>query len=235
MGSYPTMFSMHQRLDKGQRVTDSFHGADWLSSNGDSFAMNRREKIHTLGNSHYSRKFMWESIKFEHPSKFETLVLDLELKNMIGEDLNRFLRRKEFYKKVGRSWKRGCLLYGPPGFGEAVARHCEQINLVIEDIDCTVNLPDLSRVSGNKRGGQDTQAFSILASNYLGVEGYHRLFRDIKELLEATKVTPAQVAEELTKDEDADVALEGFLSFLERKTTKSRKLRPQRNLRKLRP
>ncbi|KAK8673241.1 hypothetical protein V6N13_111590 [Hibiscus sabdariffa] len=68
-------------------------------------------KIHTLGNSHFSWKFRWESINFEHPSTFETLALDLELKNMIVEDLNRFLRRKEFYRKVGRSWKRGYLLY----------------------------------------------------------------------------------------------------------------------------
>ncbi|KAE8655984.1 putative Cytochrome BC1 synthesis [Hibiscus syriacus] len=204
--------------------------------------------IHTLGNSHYYCNFMWESIKLEHPSTFETLALHLELKNMIVEDLNRFLRRKEFYKKVGQSWKRGYLLYGPPGTGKstlvaAMANYLqfdiydlqlENIKtdsdlrkllldianksiLVIEDIDCTVNLPDHPRVSGNKRSGQDKQAFSVLASNYLGVEGDHRLFKDIKELLEATEVTPAQVAEELTKNEVTDVALEGFLSFLKRK------------------
>ena len=52
-----------------------------------------------------------------------------------------------------------------------------------------------------------TQAFRILASNYLGIKGEHRLFRDIEELLESTKVTPAQVAEELMKNEDTEIAL----------------------------
>ncbi|XVF59673.1 hypothetical protein PTKIN_Ptkin07bG0294600 [Pterospermum kingtungense] len=48
------------------------------------------------------------------------------------------------------------------------------------------------------------QAFRVLASNYLGIKGEHRLFG---ELLEPSKVTPAQVAEELMKNEDPDTAL----------------------------
>ncbi|XVE82573.1 hypothetical protein DITRI_Ditri16bG0016500 [Diplodiscus trichospermus] len=214
-------------------------------------------KIHTLANSHYSCKFKWESIKLEHPSTFETLALDTELKNMIMEDLNRFLRRKEFYKRVGRPWKRGYLLYGPPGTGKssldaAMANYLkfdiydlqlENIKtdselrkllldienksiLVIEDIDCTVNLPDRPRVSasGHKRSGKERQAFRVLASNYLGIEGEHWLFGDIKELLETTKVTPAQVAEELMKNEDSDIALEGFFSFLKHRKTEESEL-----------
>ncbi|KAL4369495.1 hypothetical protein GQ457_05G012770 [Hibiscus cannabinus] len=61
------------------------------------------------------------------------------------------------------------------------------------------------------------QAGYVLASNYLGVRGGHWLFGDIKELLEATNLTSAQVAEELVENEDADIALEGFPSFLKQK------------------
>ncbi|KAK8673243.1 hypothetical protein V6N13_111592 [Hibiscus sabdariffa] len=276
-------------------------------------------KIHTLGNSHYACKFKWESIKLEHPSTFETLALDSELKNMIVEDLNRFLRRKEFYRKVGRSWKRGYLLYGPPGTGKsslvaAMANYLkfdiydlqlENIKtdselrkllldisnksiLVIEDIDCSVNLPDRPRASGHKRSGQDKQftlsgllnfidglwsscgderiivlttnhkdrldpallrpgrmdlhinmsyctmqAFRVLASNYIGIEGDHRLFGDIKELLEGSKVTPAQVAEELMKNEDAGAAVEGFVSFLKQKKMEDDELEKAEALKKL--
>ncbi|KAM7250110.1 hypothetical protein ACFE04_021993 [Oxalis oulophora] len=61
----------------------------------------------------------WGSIDMEHPSTFETLALDQELKEMIMSDLDMFVRRKEFYKKTGKPWKRGYLLYGPPGTGKS--------------------------------------------------------------------------------------------------------------------
>ncbi|KAK6258301.1 ATPase [Theobroma cacao] len=247
-------------------------------------------KIYTLGTNRYYYCKLWESIKLEHPATFDTLALDTELKNMIMEDLNRFLRRKEFYKRVGKSWKRGYLLYGPPGTGKssliaAMANYLkfdiydlqlETIKsdselrklllaianksiLVIEDIDCAASLPDRPGANASAHRSSDglwsscgderiivlttnhkqrldpallrpgrmdmhinmsyctTQAFRILASNYLGTKGEHRLFRDIDELLEATKVTPAQVAEELMKNEDADTALEAFFTFLKQK------------------
>ncbi|KAK9177111.1 hypothetical protein WN944_029130 [Citrus x changshan-huyou] len=37
----------------------------------------------------------------------------------IMDDLERFLQRKEFYRRVGKAWKRGYLLYGPPGTGKS--------------------------------------------------------------------------------------------------------------------
>ena len=57
-------------------------------------------------------------------------------------------------------------------------------------------------------------AFRILASNYLGIEGHHPLFEQIKELLEKIEVTPAVVAEQLMRNEDPDVALEALVKFL---------------------
>ncbi|KAI6671423.1 hypothetical protein NL676_006308 [Syzygium grande] len=49
---------------------------------------------------------------------FKTLATDPELKKMLFDDLDRFVRRKEYYRKVGKAWKRGYLLYGPPRHGE---------------------------------------------------------------------------------------------------------------------
>jgi chaperone BCS1 len=61
--------------------------------------------------------------------------------------------------------------------------------------------------------------FNILASNYLGIHrsNRHRLCGEIEGLIESTEVTPAEVAEELMKIDDVDVALEGLVSLLKRK------------------
>ena len=62
-----------------------------------------------------------------------------------------------------------------------------------------------------------TNAFKTLASNYLGVHGYHHLCNELEDLISGTQVTPAEVAEELMKSDNADVALEGLVNFLKRK------------------
>ncbi|XVF15806.1 hypothetical protein REPUB_Repub09cG0188100 [Reevesia pubescens] len=259
-------------------------------------------KMFTLNMQNYGG-IRWESINLEHPATFETLAMDPELKNAVMEDLNRFVKRKEFYKRVGRAWKRGYLLYGPPGTGKSslVAAMANYLKfdmydlqlanimrdsdlrklllatgnrsiLVIEDIDCSVDLPDRRHGDGRKQpehhvqltlsgllnfidglwsscgderiiifttnhkdrldpallrpGRMDMhihmsycnpQGFNLLASNYLGIRGNHHLFDEIEGLLKNTEVTPAQVAEELMKSEDADIALEGLVKLLKRK------------------
>ncbi|XP_020877781.1 AAA-ATPase At5g17740-like isoform X2 [Arabidopsis lyrata subsp. lyrata] len=57
----------------------------------------------------------WQSVNFEHPSTFNTMAMTDDLKRSVIEDLDKFVRRKDFYKRVGKAWKRGYLLYGPPG------------------------------------------------------------------------------------------------------------------------
>ncbi|GMP37874.1 hypothetical protein CsSME_00009365 [Camellia sinensis var. sinensis] len=45
--------------------------------------------------------------------------MDAEMKRMVTEDLERFVRRRDFYQRVGKAWKRGYLLYGPLGTGKS--------------------------------------------------------------------------------------------------------------------
>lgn len=247
---------------------------------------------------------IWGSINLDHPSTFETLALDPEMKKAIMEDLDRFVRRREFYRKVGKAWKRGYLLYGPPGTGKssliaAMANYLKfdiydldltsiysnsdlrrvllsttnRSILVMEDIDCSVDLQNrqsdgewfeasnpkltlsgllnfidgLWSSCGDERiivfttnhkerldpallrpGRMDmhihmsyctTNGFKTLASNYLGINDSHRhrLCGEIEGLIDTTTVTPAEVAEELMKSDNKDVALEGLASFLKRK------------------
>ena len=63
------------------------------------------------------------------------------------------------------------------------------------------------------------QGFKTLASNYLCLNDTtmpHRLYPEVERLMEGDVITPAQVAEELMKSEDADMALEGLVSVLEK-------------------
>lgn len=139
-------------------------------------------QMHTLNNSDCYNGVKWESINLEHPATFKTLAMDPELRNAVIEDPDRFVRRKDFYKRVGRAWKRGYLLYGPPGTGKwsliaAMANYLKfdvydlqlanilrdsdlrrlllatanRSILVIEDIDCSVDLPDRRHGDGRKQ------------------------------------------------------------------------------------
>lgn len=67
--------------------------------------------------------------------------------------------------------------------------------------------------------------FNILVSNYLGIRGKndHRLCGEIEGLIEDEEVSPAEVAEELMKRDDADVALHGLVNFLKREKAENNK------------
>ncbi|KAK3410370.1 hypothetical protein EUGRSUZ_J02369 [Eucalyptus grandis] len=247
----------------------------------------------------------WASVNLDHPATFGTLAMDLELKKTIMDDLERFVRRKEYYRRVGKAWKRGYLLYGPPGTGKSslIAAMANYLNfdiydlelsglrsnaelrkllvatanhsiLVVEDIDCTIELQDrksetraarmnmmstdypredltlsgflnfidgLWSSCGDERiivfttnhkekldsallrpGRMDVHVhmsyctpcgFKLLASNYLGID-HHELFNQIESSITTARVTPAEVAEQLMKSDEPEVALKDLVSFL---------------------
>lgn len=66
----------------------------------------------------HSSNNKWEKAHLVHPSTFETLAMDSKRKKIFINDLNKFINRKYFYNRVGRAWKRGYILYGPPGIGK---------------------------------------------------------------------------------------------------------------------
>lgn len=79
----------------------------------------RERRLFTNNGNGNSYDSGWVSVPFRHPSTFETLALETELKKQITDDLTAFAAGREFYKRVGRAWKRGFLLYGPPGSGKS--------------------------------------------------------------------------------------------------------------------
>ncbi|KAL4322619.1 hypothetical protein AHAS_Ahas14G0228600 [Arachis hypogaea] len=192
-------------------------------------------KLHTID---YNGTDYWNSIVLNHPSTFDSIAMEPEIK-----DLNLFLRRKEYYKRVGKAWKRGYFLYGPPGTGKssliaATANYLRfdiydldlkevQFNsdlrrlligtgsksiLAIEDIDCSVQLHNRKDADGTDDDDK------TLASNYLRIQNHHHpMFDDIQGLLDKVNATPAEIAGELMKSENVDIALKGLINFLQSK------------------
>ncbi|CAF2151363.1 unnamed protein product [Brassica napus] len=262
----------------------------------------KKLKLFTLDTRYWGDS--WTSVTLAHPSTFKTLAMDSDVKRSVMEDLDKFVKRSEYYKRVGKAWKRGYLLYGPPGTGKSslIAAMANHLNfdiydleltavvdnselrrllidtgnrsiLVVEDIDCSITLnnrtTDEPKESRNKKvtlsgllnftdglwsscgdqriiifttnykdkldpallrpGRMDVHihmsyctpsTFKALAWNYLEIKE-HPLFSKIVEGIEATEVTPADVAEQLMRNESVDSILEGLVEFLEAKKIKN--------------
>jgi ATPase family protein associated with various cellular activities (AAA) len=54
-------------------------------------------------------------------SSWDSLVLDRTVRDLIQRDFEFFLKREEWFRKVGLPYRRGYLFYGPPGNGKTSA------------------------------------------------------------------------------------------------------------------
>ncbi|KAJ3704252.1 hypothetical protein LUZ61_007957 [Rhynchospora tenuis] len=81
----------------------------------------------------------WCPVDLHHPSTFDTLAMDSELKQSMMDDLARFVKRRDYYKRIGKAWKRGYLLYGPPGTGKSslVAAIANYLKFDVYDLELT--------------------------------------------------------------------------------------------------
>ncbi|RLM85256.1 AAA-ATPase [Panicum miliaceum] len=79
----------------------------------------------------------WHGINHHHPATFDTLAMDPALKDSVIADLDRFLKRRDYYRRIGKAWKRGYLLYGPPGTGKSslVAAMANYLRFNLYDLD----------------------------------------------------------------------------------------------------
>ncbi|MED6123870.1 hypothetical protein PIB30_053612 [Stylosanthes scabra] len=99
----------------------------------------------------------WKFVVLNHPSTFDSIAMEPDIKGMLLEDLKLFLGRKEYYKRVGKAWKRGYLLYGPPGTGKSslIAAMANYLRFDIYDLDlkevqCNSDLRRLLIGTGSK-------------------------------------------------------------------------------------
>ncbi|KAL1197259.1 AAA-ATPase [Cardamine amara subsp. amara] len=124
------------------KVRDEYEGANvWWECEVDTDG-SRYDKLtfHNRARSFITDSYnMWRYIEFEHPASFETLAMDPEKKEEIVNDLIAFTNGKEYYKKIGKAWKRSYLLYGPPGTGKStmISAMANLLNYNIYDLELT--------------------------------------------------------------------------------------------------
>ncbi|CAL1392075.1 unnamed protein product [Linum trigynum] len=167
---------------------------------------NRQRKLYTNNSSSewsMCNATKWSHAAFDHPASFDTLAMATGLKEGIKKDLVKFSQGKDYYNSIGKTWKRG-----------------ERI------IVFSTNYIDSFDPTLIRRGRMDMhikmsyccfQAFKLLARNYLNLES-HELFGEIEVLLEETKMTLADVAENLmlkSEDKGAESCLRNLIEALE--------------------
>nr|GMC84580.1 AAA-ATPase At4g25835-like [Ipomoea batatas] len=156
--------SFSLKFPKRQRVPLLSPYLEHVTARAEEFERVSRERRLFTNNGHGSYESGWSSVPFRHPSTFETLALEPELKNQLQDDLNAFADGKEFYSNTGRAWKRGYLLYGPPGSGKSslIAAMANFLCYDVYDLE-------LSKVSDNS----ELRALLIQTTNRSIIKGRH--------------------------------------------------------------
>ncbi|MFS7968967.1 putative AAA+ ATPase domain, ATPase, AAA-type, core, AAA-type ATPase domain-containing protein [Helianthus anomalus] len=180
----------------------------------------RQRKLYTNNKTEKWSRFkrtMWSHIIFEHPSTFDTLAMDPKKKKEILNDLITFSKSKDYYKKVGKSWKRGYLLYGPPGTGKSsmIAAMANLLDYDIYDLE-------LASVKDNtdlRKLLIDTSTKSIIVIEdidcSLNLTGQRKEKKE--EGKENKDPVEKKVEEELEdkKKKGSEVTLSGLLNFID--------------------
>ncbi|XP_045812325.1 AAA-ATPase ASD, mitochondrial-like [Trifolium pratense] len=147
-------FSVYSTSDEKRFLTLTFHKRDrdlvttsyirHVLEKGKAITMkNRRLKLYTNNPSNdwmRYRSTKWSHTTFEHPASIETLAMETKKKEEIINDLLKFKKGKEYYAKVGKAWKRGYLLFGPPGTGKStmISAIANFMNYDVYDLELTI-------------------------------------------------------------------------------------------------
>uniref|UniRef100_F6HV43 AAA+ ATPase domain-containing protein n=2 Tax=Vitis vinifera TaxID=29760 RepID=F6HV43_VITVI len=181
---------------------------------------NRQRKLYTNNpsqNWYGYKKSVWSHVTFEHPATFETLAMESKKKEEIVNDLTIFRTRKEYYSKIGKAWKRGYLLHGPPGTGKSsmIAAMANLLNYDIYDLELT-SVKDNTEL---RKLLIETTSKSILVIEdidcSLDLTGQRKKKKEKEEEDEESKDNPILKKGKEGESKESKVTLSGLLNFID--------------------
>uniref|UniRef100_A0A0E0MNC4 AAA+ ATPase domain-containing protein n=1 Tax=Oryza punctata TaxID=4537 RepID=A0A0E0MNC4_ORYPU len=106
---------------------------------GRAVIADKRQRCLFTNNPYGHSPALWSNVVFQHTATFDTLAMDPTKKKAIIDDLEAFKKGKDYYGKVGKAWKRGYLLFGPPGTGKStmVAAIANFLEYDVYDLELT--------------------------------------------------------------------------------------------------
>lgn len=176
----------------------------------EQIAKNRQRLLFT--NHSQEGKSKWINVPYNPPATFDMLAMDHSKKVEIMEDLTAFREAKEYHSKVGKAWKRGYLLHGPPGTGKST-----MIGAMANFLEYDVYDLDITSIKGNAELQKlflDTTDRSIIVIEDIdAIEVELTTKRKGKEPAEQNDDNHLVI--ELPDKDKGKVTLSGLLSFVD--------------------
>ncbi|XP_025806447.1 AAA-ATPase ASD, mitochondrial-like [Panicum hallii] len=183
---------------------------------------NRQRRLFTNNpssswNPYRSGNGVWSHVPFEHPATFDTLAMDPDDKEAIVDDLEAFREAKDYYAKVGKAWKRGYLLHGPPGTGKStmIASMANFLDYDVYDLELTAvkNNTELRKLFIETTGKSIIVIEDIDCS--VDLTGKRKDKKAQKKKSEDEADGKPMLPVEPDKDDGTKVTLSGLLNFID--------------------
>ncbi|XP_024934254.3 protein HYPER-SENSITIVITY-RELATED 4 [Ziziphus jujuba] len=128
----------HFELSFHRKQKDKAFGSHFPYILEKAMAIREERKVVNLYSAN-GENWCFQHVLLNHPMNFKTLAIDSKLKKELLEDLDNFMNGKEYYKRIGKAWKRGYFLYGPPGTGKTslIAAMSNHLKFDIYNLDLT--------------------------------------------------------------------------------------------------
>ncbi|KAI4964051.1 hypothetical protein ZWY2020_008442 [Hordeum vulgare] len=126
-------------MENGGSTTDSFQGVEfrWTSmeSGGNDGNSRGKEFLELSFDAEHTETAIHKYVPFIMSAAEELRLRDRSLKIFLNQGSS--WKRKEYYRRIGKAWKRGYLLYGPPGTGKSslVAAMANYLRFNLYDLD----------------------------------------------------------------------------------------------------